>query len=139
MAKKAYIIQEHDRNGFAMDTYVYGSKARAIKAFTEMVNEEMAYNYFKDAEGEEFYEVVKKLKEWNELYNIHTTHQAVVTRPYSDKKWVAVLLKESSVALEFGDVSEGKTGGYVHFQLMGECSGEYDSVESISLSEVELQ
>lgn len=139
MTKKAYIIQEHERNGFTMETYVYGSKARAIKAFTEMVNDRIAYDYFKDAEGEEFFEAEKKLKEWNEWYNIHTTHQASVIRPYDNKVWVAVLLKESAVALEFGDASEGKTGGYVHFQLTEECSGEYDTVESISLSEVELQ
>ena len=42
MTKKAYIIQEHERNGFTMDTKVYGSKARAIKAFTEMVNDRIA-------------------------------------------------------------------------------------------------
>ena len=135
MAKKAYIIQEHERNGFSMDTQVYSSKTRAIKAFTEKVNEEIAYNYFMNAEGEEFYEVVKKLKEWNEWFNIHTTHHTVVTRPYTDKKWVAVLLKESAVALEFSDTPDSS----IHFQLTEECSGEYDTVESITLSEVELQ
>jgi hypothetical protein len=139
MTKKAYIIQEHERNGFTMETYVYSSKARAIKAFTEKVNHCIAYDDFKDAEGEEFFEAEKKLKELNEWYNVHTTHHTIVTRPYDEKKWWAVLLKKSAVALEFGDASEGKTGGYVHFQLADECSGEYDSVESITMREVELQ
>ena len=139
MARKAYIIQEHERNGFTMDTKVYSSKARAIKAFTEKVNDRIAYDYFKNADDKEFFEAEKKLKAWNEWYNVHTTHHTVVTRPYDGKKWWAVLLKESAVTLEFGDVSEGRTGGYVHFQLTEECSGEYDTVESISLSEVELQ
>jgi hypothetical protein len=122
-----------------METSVYGSKARAIKAFTEKVNDCIAYDYFKDAGDEEFFEVENKLKEWNEWYNVHTTHHITVTRPYDGMQWWAVLLKESAVALEFGDASEGKTGGYVHFQLTEECSGEYDTVESITLSEVELQ
>lgn len=139
MARKAYIIQEHERNGFTMDTKVYSSKARAIKAFTEKVNDRIAYDYFKNADDKEFFEAEKKLKAWNEWYNVHTTHHTVVTRPYDGKKWWAVLLKESAVTLEFGDVSEGRTGGYVHFQLTEECSGEYDTVESITLSEVELQ
>lgn len=139
MAKKAYIIQEHERNGFTMDTQVYSSKARAIKAFTVKVNEEIAYDYFKDADDKEFFEAEKKVKEWNEWYNVHTTHHIIVTQPYDGKQWWAVLLKESAVALEFGDASEGKTGGYVHFQLTEECSGEYDTVESITLREVELQ
>jgi len=143
MAKRAYIIQEHERNGFIMDTKVYSSKARAIKAFTEEVNHRIAYDYFKDAglarNDKEFFEAEKKLKEWNEWYNVHTTHHIIVTRPYDEKKWWAVLLKESAVALEFGDASEGKTGGYVHFQLTEECSGEYDTVESIKLEEVELR
>jgi len=139
MTKKAYIIQEHERNGFTMDTQVYGSKARAIKAFTKKVNHEIAYDYFKDADDKEFFAAVKKLKEWNEWYNVHTTHHTIVTRPYNDKKFWAVLLKESAVALEFGDASEGKTGGYVHFQLTEHCSGEYDRVESITLEEVELR
>ena len=139
MARKAYIIQEHERNGFTMDTKVYSSKARAIKAFTEKVNDRIAYDYFKNADDKEFFEAEKKLKAWNEWYNVHTTHHTVVTRPYDGKKWWAVLLKESAVTLEFGDVSEGRTGGYVHFQLTEECSVEYDTVESITLSEVELQ
>lgn len=139
MAKKAYIIQEHERNGFTMDTKVYGSKARAIKAFTEEVNHRIAYDYFKDADDKEFLKAEKKLKELNEWYNVHTTHSIIVIRLYDEKKWWAVLLKESAVALEFGDASEGKTGGYVDFQLTEECSGEYDTVESITLSEVELQ
>jgi len=143
MTKKAYIIQEHERNGFTMDTKVYGSKARAIKAFTEMVNDRIAYDYFKNAglarNDKEFFEAEKKLKALNDWYNVHTTHHIIVTRPYDEKKWWAVLLKESAVALEFGDASEGKTGGYAHFQLTEECSGEYDTVESITLSEVELQ
>jgi len=141
MTKKAYIIQEHERNGFTMDTKVYSFKARAIKAFTEEVNHRIAYDYFKNADGkaDQFFEAEKNLKDWNDWYNVHTTHHIVVTRPYDEKKWWAVLLKESAVALEFGDASEGKTGGYVHFQLTEECSGEYDTVESISLSEVELQ
>jgi len=141
MTKKAYIIQEHERNGFTMDTKVYSSKARAIKAFTEEVNHRIAYDYFKNADGkaDQFFEAEKNLKDWNDWYNVHTTHHIVVTRPYDEKKWWAVLLKESAVALEFGDASEGKKGGYVHFQLTEECSGEYDTVESISLSEVELQ
>ena len=139
MARKAYIIQEHERNGFTMDTKVYSSKARAIKAFTDKVNDRIAYDYFKNADNKEFFEAEKKLKAWNEWYNVHTTHHTVVTRPYDGKKWWAVLLKESAVTLEFGDVSEGRTGGYVHFQLTEECSGEYDTVESITLSEVELQ
>jgi len=144
MVKKAYIIQEHERNGFTMDTQVYSSKARAIKAFTEAVNHRIAYDYFMNA-GDEwkkpkgFFEAEKNLKDWNDWYNVHTTHHIVVTRPYDEKKWWAVLLKESAVALEFGDASEGKTGGYAHFQLTEECSGEYDTVESITLSEVELQ
>ena len=139
MAKKAYIIQEHERNGFTMDTEVYSSKERAIKAFTEKVNRCIAYDYFKDADDTEYFEAEKKLKEWNEWYNVHTTHHSIVTHPYDGKQWVAVLLKESAVALEFGDESEGKTGGCVHFQLTEECSGEYDTVESMTLSEVELQ
>ena len=139
MTKKAYIIQEHERNGYTMDTQVYSSKARAIKAFTAKVNEEIAYNYFKDADDKEFFEAEKKVKEWNEWYNVHTTHHTIVTRPYDSKQWWAVLLKESAVALEFGDASEGKTGGYVHFQLTDSCSGEYDTVESITLREVKLQ
>ena len=139
MVKRAYIIQEHERNGFVVDTQVYSSKGRAIKAFTKEVNHRIAYDYFKDADDKEFFEAEKKVKEWNEWYNVHTTHHIIVTRPYDEKKWWAVLLKESAVALEFGDASEGKTGGYVHFQLTEECSGEYDTVESISLSEVELQ
>jgi hypothetical protein len=139
MAKKAYIIQEHERNGFTMDTQVYSSKARAIRAFTVKVNHCIAYDYFKDADDKEFFEAEKKLKEWNEWYNVHTTRHSIVTRPYDGKQWVAVLLKESAVALEFGDASEEKTGEYVHFQLTEECSGEYDTVESITLREVELQ
>lgn len=135
MVRRAYIIQEHERNGFTMDTQVYSSKARAIKAFTEAVNHRIAYDYFKDADDKEFFEAEKKLREWNEWYNVHTTHHIIVTRPYDEKKWWAVLLKESAVALEFGD---GKMK-YVHFQLTEGCSGEYDTVESISLSEVELQ
>lgn len=143
MVKKTYIIQEHERNGFTMDTQVYSSKARAIKAFTEAVNHRIAYDYFKNAglarNDKEFFEAERKLKEWNDWYNVHTTHHTIVTRPYDEKKWWAVLLKESAVALEFGDATEGKTGGYVHFQLTEECSGEYDTVESITLEEVELQ
>jgi hypothetical protein len=143
MTKKAYIIQEHERNGFTMETHVYSSKARAIKAFTKKVNHCIAYDYFKVADDladdKEFFLAEKELKALNDWYNVHTTHHISVTRPYDGKKWWAVLLKESAVALEFGDASEGKTGGYVHFQLTQECSGEYDSVESISLSEVELQ
>ena len=139
MARKAYIIQEHERNGFTMDTQVYSSKARAIKAFTKEVNDCIAYNYFKNADDKEFFEAEKKLKALNDWYNVHTTHHIIVTRPYDEKKWWAVLLKELAVALEFGDESEGKTGGYVHFQLTEECSGEYDTVESITLREVELQ
>ena len=142
MTKKVYILEEIERNGFTMDTKVYGSKARAIKAFTEEVNHQIAYDYFKNADdggkAKEFFEAEKKLKEWNEWYNVHTTHHTVVTRPYDEKKWWAVLLKESAVALEFEDVAEGSRS-YVHFQLMDECSGEYDSVESITLTEVELQ
>ena len=142
MTKKAYIIQEHERNGFTMETKVYGSKARAIKAFTEEVNHRIAYDYFKDAddgkEAKEFFKAEKRLKEWNEWYNVHTTHHIIVTRPYDEKKWWAVLLKESAVALEFEDVAEGSRN-CVHFQLTEECSGEYDTVESISLTEVELQ
>ncbi len=139
MVKRAYIIQEHERNGFTMDTQVYSSKARAIKAFTEAVNHRIAYDYFKNADDKGFFEAEKNLKDWNDWYNVHTTHHIIVTRPYDEKKWWAVLLKESAVALEFGDASEGKTGGYVHFQLTEECSGEYDTVESITLEEVELQ
>jgi len=138
MTKKAYILQEHERNGFTMDTKVYGSKARAIKAFTEEVNHRIAYDYFKNADDKEFFEAEKKLKELNEWYNVHTTHHTVVTRPYDKLQWWAVLLKESAVALEFEDVAEGSRN-FVCFQLMDECSGEYDSVESISLTEVELQ
>ena len=130
---------------------MYSSKARAIKAFTEEVNHRIAYDYFKDADGEAkaFFEAEKKLKEWNEWYNVHTTHHIIVTQPYDEKKWWAVLLKESAVAREFGDVAEGSTyeqrycddfnSKCVHFQLTEECSGEYDTVESISLTEVELQ
>ena len=139
MVKKAYIIQEHERNGFTMETHVYSSKARAIKAFTEMANDRIAYDYFKNADADGFFEAEKFLKAWNEWYNVHTTHHIIVTQPYDGMQWWAVLLKESAVALEFGDESEGKTGGYVHFQLTEECSGEYDTVESITLSEVELQ
>ena len=142
MVKRAYIIQEHERNGFVMDTKVYSSKARAIKAFTEAVNHRIAYDYFKDADdggkAKAFFEAEKKLKEWNEWYNVHTTHHTIVTRPYDEKKWWAVLLKESAVALEFGDVAEGSSK-CLYFQLTEECSGEYDTVESISLTEVELQ
>ena len=143
MAKKAYIIQEHERNGFTMDTKVYGSKERAIKAFTEKVNHEIAYDYFKDADdggkAKAFFEAEKYLKGMNDWYNVHTTHHTIVTRPYDEKKWWAVLLKESAVALEFGDASEGKTGGYIDFQLVEACSREYDSVESITLQEVDLR
>ena len=138
MTKKAYILEEHERNGFTMDTKVYGSKARAFKAFTEEVNHRIAYDYFKDADDKEFFKAEKKLKELNEWYNVHTTHSIIVTRHYDEKKWWAVLLKESAVALEFGDVPEGSSK-CVHFQLTEECSGEYDTVESISLTEVELQ
>ena len=142
MTKKAYILQEHERNGFTMDTKVYGSKARAIKAFTEKVNHCIAYDYFKDAglarNDKEFFKAEKNLKDMNEWFNVHTTHHTVFTRPYDEMKWVAVLLKESAVALEFEDVAEGSRN-FVCFQLMDECSGEYDSVESISLTEVELQ
>jgi hypothetical protein len=139
MTKKAYIIQEHERNGFTMETYVYSSKARAIKAFTEAVNHRIAYDNFKNADDKGFFEAEKNLKNWNDWYNVHTTHHTIVSPPYDKKEWWAVLLKESAVALEFGDASEGKTGGYVHFQLTEECSGEYDTVESITLEEVELQ
>ena len=66
MAKNAYIIQEHERNGFTMDTQVYSSKERAIKAFTEKVNRCIAYDYFKDADDTEYFEAFKKLKGWNE-------------------------------------------------------------------------
>lgn len=142
MAKKAYILQEHERNGFTTDTKVYSSKARAIKAFTEVVNDRIAYDYFKDAddgkEAKEFFEAEKHLKDLNEWFNVHTTHHIIVTRPYDGKKWWSVLLKESAVALEFNDVPEG-TSKCVHFQIMEECSGEYDSVESITLEEVELR
>ena len=142
MAKKAYTIQEHNRDGFTMDTKVYGSKARAIKAFTKEVNDRIAYDYFKDAddgrEAKEFFEAEKHLKELNEWYNVHTTHHIIVTRPYDEKKWWSVLLKESAVALEFNDVPEGKSKS-LNFQIMDECSGEYDAVESISLNEVELR
>ena len=137
MAKKAYILQEHNRDGFAMDTKVYSSKARAIKAFTKEVNDRIAYDYFKDADDKEFFEAEKHLKDLNEWFNVHTTHHIIVTRPYDEKKWWSVLLKESAVALEFNDVPEG-TSKCVHFQIKEECSGEYDSVESITLEEVEL-
>ena len=138
MTKKAYIIQQHERNGFTMYTEVYGSKARAIKAFTGTVNNCIAYDYFKDADDKGFFEAEKNLKDWNDWYNVHTTHHTVVSRPYDEKEWRAVLLKESAVALEFGNVPEG-TSKCVHFQLTEECSGEYDTVESITLEEVELQ
>ncbi len=142
MTKKAYILEEIERNGFTMDTKVYSSKARAIKAFTKEVNHRIAYDYFKDAddgkEAKEFFKAEKRLKDMNEWFNVHTTHHTVYTRPYDGKKWCCVLLKESAVALEFDDVPEGSSK-CVHFQLMDECSGEYDSVESISLTEVELQ
>lgn len=138
MTKKAYIIEEIEQNGFTMDTKVYSSKARAIKAFTKEVNHRIASDYFKNADDKEFFEVEKKLKELNEWFNVHTTHHIIVTRPYNEKKWWAVLLKESAVALEFNDVPEGSSK-CVHFQLMEHCSGEYDSVESITLTEVELQ
>ena len=140
MTKKAYIIEEIERNGFTMDTKVYGSKARAIKAFTKEVNRRIAYDYFKNADDKEFFEAEKRLKELelNEWFNVHTTHHTFYTRPYDGKKWRCVLLKESAVALEFDDVPEGSSK-CVQFQLMEHCSGEYDSVESISLTEVELQ
>ncbi len=142
MTKKAYTIQEHNRDGFTMDTKVYDSKARAIKAFTEVVNDRIAYDYFKDADdgnkAKEFFEAEKHLKDLNEWYNVHTTHHIIVTRPYDEKKWWSVLLKESAVALEFNDVPEGKSKS-LNFQIMDECSGEYDSVESISLNEEELR
>lgn len=138
MAKRAYIIQEHERNGFTMDTKVYSSKARAIKAFTEVVNHRIAYDYFMNADDKGFFEAEKNLKDWNDWYNVHTTHHDLVCRPYDEKEWWAVLLKESAVALEFGDATEGSSK-CVHFQLTEECSGEYDTVESITLEEVELQ
>ena len=140
MTKKAYIIEEIERNGFTMETKVYSTKARAIKAFTKEVNHRIAYDYFKDADDKEFFKVEKKLKELelNEWFNVHTTHHTFYTRPYDGKKWCCVLLKESAVALEFDDVPEGSSK-CVQFQLMEECSGEYDSVEQISLTEVELQ
>ena len=139
MTKKAYILEEIERNGFTMDTKVYGSKARAIKAFTKEVNHRIAYDYFKDADDKEFFKAEKNLKDMNEWFNVHTTHHTVFTRPYDGKKWWAVLLKESAVALEFEDVAEGSSN-IVSFQLVENPDWcEYDSVVSISLTEVELQ
>ena len=138
MTKKAYILEEHERNGFTMNTKVYGSKARAIKAFTEEVNHRIAYDFFKDTD-KEFFKAEKHLKDMNEWYNVHTTHHTIVTRPYDEKKWVTSSLKESAVALEFEDVAEGSRN-YVCFQFIEEADWcEYDTVTSISLTEVELQ
>ena len=144
MVKKAYILEEIERNGFTIETKVYGSKARAIKAFTEEVNHRIAYDYFKDADGkaDHFFEAEKKLKELNEWYNVHTTHHTIVTRPYDEKKWWAVLFKESAVALEFEDSINSKymDSRIVDFTFIENGDDEeYDTVLSATLEEVELR
>ena len=138
MTKKAYIIEEIEQNGFTMDTKVYSSKARAIKAFTKEVNHRIASDYFKNADDKEFFEVEKKLKELNEWFNVHTTHHIIVTRPYNEKKWWVCCSRNQPSLLSLMMYPKGQVNVYT-FNSWSIVAVNTIQWNQFTLTEVELQ
>ena len=136
MAKTVYILTETQFSNGTDSFVVYGSKERAIKAFTEMVNRRITYDLFQE---QSFEKTVEYLKEHNDWYNAHTTTVEQYEHKWKDKQWPVRLLKQSAAAIEF---EEGKCHDglrRMYFTYLGEGDWEYDTVVSASLEEVELQ
>ena len=137
MAKTVYILTETQYSNGTDSFVVYGSKERAIKAFTEMVNRRITYDCFQE---QEFDEADKELKANNEWYNAHTTTVQDYEHKWKNDVWKVRLLKESAAAIEFeeGKCHDGRRRMY--FTYFGEGDWyEYNTVVSASLEEVELK
>jgi len=137
MAKTVYILTETQFSNGTDSMVVYGSKERAIKAFTEMVNRRITYDCFQE---QSFDEADKELKTNNEWYNAHTTTVEQYEHKWKDKQWPVRLLKESAAAIEFEEEKNYNGLRRMYFTYFGEGDWyEYDTVVSAELEEVELQ
>ena len=136
MAKTVYILREMQFSNGTDSTVVYGSKERAIKAFTEMVNSRITHDYFQE---QEFDEAEKDLKANNEWYNAHTTTVQDYEHRWKNDVWKVRLLKESAAAIEFEEEKKHNGLRHIYFTYRDNSWDEYDTVVSAELEEVELQ
>lgn len=136
MAKTVYILTETQFSNGTDSFVVYGSKERAIKAFTEMVNRRITYDYFQE---QSFDEAERELKANNEWYNAHTTTVEQYEHQWKDKQWPVRLLKQSAAAIEFEEEKNYNGFRYMYFTYSDKGWEEYDTVVSASLEEVELK
>ena len=137
MAKTVYILTETQFSNGTDSFVVYGSKERAVKAFTEMVNRRITYDYF---QNQDFDEAEKDLKANNEWYNAHTTTVQDYEHKWKDDVWWKVrLLKESAAAIEFEEEKNYDGLRHMYFTYRDNSWDEYDTVVSASLEEVKLQ
>ncbi len=137
MVKTVYILTEMQYSNGTDSFVVYGSKERAIKAFTEMVNKRITYDCFQE---QSFDEADKELKANNEWYNAHTTTVAQVKHNWKDKQWPVRLLKQSAAAIEFEECKDYNGFRRMYFTYFDKGDWyEYDTVVSAELEEVELQ
>ena len=137
MAKTVYILTETQYSNAIDSLVVYGSKERAVKAFTEMVNSRITYDLFQE---ESFEQTVDYLKEHNDWYNAHTTTVEQYEHKWKDKQWPVRILKQSAVAIEFEEEKNYSDHRHIYFTYLGRNDFyEYDTVVSASLEEVELK
>ncbi len=136
MTKTVYILTETQFSNGTDSTVVYGSKERAIKAFTEMVNRRISQENF---QGQSFEEAERELKANNEWYNAHTTTVEQYEHNWKDKQWPVRLLKVSAAAIEFEEEKDYNDLRRMYFTYSGNSWEEYDTVVSAELEEVELQ
>lgn len=136
MAKTVYILTETQFSNGTDSMVVYGSKERAVKAFTEMVNRHISQENFQE---QSFEEAERELKANNEWYNAHTTTVEQYEHQWKDKQWPVRLLKQSAAAIEFEEEKNYNDLRYMYFIYRDNSWDEYDTVVSASLEEVELQ
>jgi len=137
MAKTVYILTETQYSNAIDSLVVYGSKERAVKAFTEMVNRRISQENF---QAQSFEEAERELKANNEWYNAHTTTVEQYEHKWKDKQWPVRILKQSAVAIEFEEEKNYSDHRHIYFTYLGRNDFyEYDTVVSASLEEVELK
>ena len=130
MAKTVYILTETQYSNAIDSLVVYGSKERAVKAFTEMVNRRISQENF---QAQSFEEAERELKANNEWYNAHTTTVEQYEHQWKDKQWPVRLLKQSAAAIEFEEEKNYNGLRHMYFTYRDNSWDEYDTVVSASL------
>jgi len=122
---------------------VYGNKARAVKAFTEKVND-VIRSSLKDADECNFKDRLDYFKSMNDWWSAHTVKTSTVEK--WDKKWTGPQVTLSAMRVEFEDEPQPEYFNHYgqHFmQRMVEFDvaeqGEWDDASTVMLIEVVLE